>query len=239
MMNKKLKPFGLWKSLVVFGTAALILLIETTLLIPYIVETTGLETIVVWFLVSAFLLFLPMVLLSQFIINSEGLSFSVDVWKTRLRFKKMNKDDWTWTIIGIIAIGFSSFIITKILFMVFGEINFHPPFMFFEPLTTGRFWILAIWFPCWLLNIMGEEILWRGVLLPRQESSFGRFTWLINGLLWGIFHIGFGLQLLITLIPILFILPYIVQKRNNTWIGVIIHAAVNGPAFIAIALGLM
>jgi len=37
--------------------------------------------------------------------------------------------------------------------------------------------------------------------------------------------------------PIVFILPWIVQKRRNSSIGVIIHAALNGPAFIAVALG--
>jgi len=238
-MNIKLKPFGLWNSLIIFGTAALILIIETTYLIPYFVKITGIETIVFWLLVSAILLFLPMVLLSYYILKSEGFSFNREVWEKRLRFKKMNKDDWKWAIIGIMTIGLSSFLITKILLMIYGEINFHPPFMTFESLTTGRYWILVLWFPCWLLNIMGEEILWRGVLLPRQEISFGRFSWLIHGFFWGIFHIGFGLQLLITLVPTLFILPFIVQKRKNSWIGVVIHSVVNGPSFIAIALGIL
>ncbi|HDP94675.1 MAG TPA: hypothetical protein ENN40_04860 [Candidatus Aminicenantes bacterium] len=31
----------------------------------------------------------------------------------------------------------------------------------------------------------------------------------------------------------------VVQWRQNSWIGVILHAVVNGPGFIAIALGVM
>jgi len=37
----------------------------------------------------------------------------------------------------------------------------------------------------------------------------------------------------------LFILPYIVQRRRNSWVGVAIHAGVNGPGFVAVAFGLV
>jgi len=45
--------------------------------------------------------------------------------------------------------------------------------------------------------------------------------------------------LLITLIPLIFIQSYIVQKTKNSWVGVIMHGGINGPSFIAIALGLI
>jgi len=86
---------------------------------------------------------------------------------------------------------------------------------------------------------MGEEILWRGVILPRQEKASGQKAWFFHGLFWSIFHISFGWQLLIIALPSLFILPYAVQHRKNSWIGVIIHAMINGPSFIAISFGLL
>ena len=48
-----------------------------------------------------------------------------------------------------------------------------------DPLTPGRYWLLAAWVPCWVLNIMGEEILWRGVMVPRQEAALGRRAWFV------------------------------------------------------------
>jgi len=75
--------------------------------------------------------------------------------------------------------------------------------MHFEPLTPERTWLLAIWLPFWVLNIMGEEILWRGVLLARQEQTFGRWAWLVNSGGWLLFHLAFGWQLLVVLLPIL------------------------------------
>lgn len=56
---------------------------------------------------------------------------------------------------------------------------------------------------------------------------------------WGLFHIAFGWQLLLTLAPFLFILSYVVQKTKNSWVGVILHGGLNGPSFLAIALGLL
>jgi hypothetical protein len=37
--------------------------------------------------------------------------------------------------------------------------------------------------------------------------------------------------------PIIIAIPYLVQKRANTWIDVILHGGINGPAFIAVSLG--
>jgi len=76
-------------------------------------------------------------------------------------------------------------------------------------------------------------------MLPRQEVAFGKHTWLIHGFGWALFHIAFGWQLLLTLIPLIFIQSYIVQKTKNSWVGVIMHGGLNGPSFIAICFGLI
>jgi membrane protease YdiL (CAAX protease family) len=73
-------------------------------------------------------------------------------------------------------------------------------------------------------------------MLPRQEIAFGKNTWVIHGFGWGLFHIAFGWQLLITLMPLIFIQSYIVQRTKNSWIGVLMHGGLNGPSFIAIYL---
>ena len=82
-----------------------------------------------------------------------------------------------------------------------------------------------------------HRILWRGVVLPRQEATFGRWAWAVHGAGWFMFHLPFGAAILLTLWPMLFILPYVVQRRRNSWIGVIVHAGLNGPGFIAVAFG--
>lgn len=236
-MKNEIKGIGLLNSFLIFGSAAILLAVETQFLIPLLSRRTGIETVIFWFLVAGLGLFLPMLILAFFMLKSEGQKIEKRTWKERLRFKRMNKSDWLWSIGAIVVTGVLGLIIIKLLEAIIGKVDSSPAFMYFEPLTPGRYWILLVWLPYWLLNIMGEEILWRGVILPRQEFVFGKATWLIHGICWGIFHIAFGWQLLATLIPMLFIQSYVVQRRKNSWTGVVIHAVINGPSFIAIALG--
>ena len=154
-------------------------------------------------------------------------------------FRKLTKKDILWAIGSILAIGILSMAMMKSLELVIGQFDHSPPFMSFSPLDEGRYWLLLVWIPYWILNILGEEIIWRGVMLPRQEIAFGKITWLIHGFGWLLFHFAFGWQLLIALFPIIFLQSYAVQKTRNSWVGVIIHGSINGPSFIAIALGVM
>lgn len=59
----------------------------------------------------------------------------------------------------------------------------------------------------------------------------------MNGLLWAVFHAALGWRIALILLPIEFIVPYVVQKRHNTWLGIFIHGVYNGGGFILVALG--
>ena len=98
-------------------------------------------------------------------------------------------------------------------------------------------WVFAAWIPLFLSNILGEELCWRGYVLPRQEARFGRAAWLPNGILWCLFHWSFGWPIMVTLLPITLLLPWIVQRRRNTWVGIIIHAIFNAAGFILATSG--
>ncbi|MBD3290665.1 CPBP family intramembrane metalloprotease [candidate division KSB1 bacterium] len=235
----KVTPFGFKFSLAIFGGAGLFLYLETHFLIPYLSAITGWEPIIFWFLVAGLGIFFPMIIAAIIITQAEGTIRKAHFWKERLRFRKMTTSDWRWGIWGILGIVAASGAVTGLLELFAGEVRHQPPFMAFEPLTPDRYWLLLIWLPYWLLNIMGEEILWRGTILPGQELIFGKRAWIYHGFFWGIFHIAFGWQLLATLFPMLFIQSYIVQKRQNTWLGVLIHAAINGPSFLAISFGVI
>ncbi len=241
MMEKtiKMKKLGLLGSFAVYIPAAILMYCMTHYVIPYLSDRTGQETILFWFIVGGLGIFLPLIVTGFLILKSEGYSISKKTWIDRLRFRKITRKDLLWSFAGLFFVGLFSGVIMKGLEFFIGEFDHSPAFMSFEPLTNGRYWLLLVWFPYWILNILGEEFLWRGVMLPRQEVVFGKYTWLIHGFGWGLFHIAFGWQLLITLIPLIFIQSYIVQKRKNSWIGVIMHGGLNGPSFIAICFGII
>lgn len=231
-------PLGWAGTLILFSSFAALLYAATHLAIPAFSAATGIEPVLGWFLIAGLGVFTPMLLLSLGLLRGEALD-GVDIWRDRLRFRRMTAADWGWALGALVVIGgLSAFAQFVLLPRLFDEVNLHPPFMAFEPLSAGRYWILGAWLPFWTLNILGEEVLWRGVVLPRQEAALGAQGWLANAVGWTLFHVAFGAQLMLMLLPILVILPWVVHRRANSWVAVVIHAGLNGPGFVAVAFGL-
>ena len=182
---------------------------------------------------------MPLVITGIFMLRQEGYQLSKETFRGRLRFRTMTSRDWKYSLIGLLAIGILTCLIMLVMQKYIPNFNQTPSFMKLEPLSYGRYWILLAWLPFWLLNIGGEGFFWRGVLFPREELVWGKYTWLLHGTGWTIFHIAFGWHLLVMLLPLLYIESYVVQKTGNSWTGVFLHAIINGPSFVAIALGIL
>jgi membrane protease YdiL (CAAX protease family) len=102
-----------------------------------------------------------------------------------------------------------------------------PMSMFLGLKLSGNVFPL-VFFGFWLVtNIACEELLWRGFALPRMELTFGKWAWLINGLLWNIAIHFFFRWAFIVLIPISIVVPYLSQRYKSLWPGVIIHGLGN------------
>lgn len=231
-------PLGLLGSAALFGAGALLLFFTTRIAVPMLVSVTGAEPVVMWFLAASAVVFGPLLLMAALLLYRERRRGWQGSWGARLWLRPMNGGDWLWAAAGFATVGVLTGGIGAALGGLQGETNLHPSFMAFEPIGPARYWILGAWLPFFVLNIVGEEFVWRGVALPRQEGAFGERAWLVNGLLWLLFHAAFPWQVLVTLVPITLILPYIVQRRHNTWIGVVIHAAFGAMGFLALAFGL-
>jgi membrane protease YdiL (CAAX protease family) len=55
---------------------------------------------------------------------------------------------------------------------------------------TGNYLFVALYFVVGLIfNIFGEEIYYRGYLLPRMRGVFGRWDWVANGVLFTLKHV--------------------------------------------------
>ena len=134
----------------------------------------------------------------------EGNELRIDLILERLRIKRLSKNDWKWTIASsaliLTATGLIMFT-SKVLSESFGlrGLETTPSFMEFQVLQGYEKYYLLIWIPMFFFNIVGEEILWRGYILPRQELQHGEYSWIINSILWLIFHVCFGLDLIILL----------------------------------------
>ncbi|MER9483661.1 CPBP family intramembrane metalloprotease [Mesorhizobium sp. M0494] len=232
----RVPPLGLGGSAALFGAGALLLFLTTRVAVPAFVSATGAEPVVMWFLAASIVLFGPLLLTAALLLYRERrLPGSLGA---RLWLRLMNGGDWLWAIGGLAAVGVLTGGIGAALLMLQDGKTLHPSFMAFEPLGPGRYWILGAWLPFFVLNVIGEEFVWRGVALPRQEVAFGEPAWLVNGILWLLFHAAFPWQVLLTLVPITLLLPYVVQRRRSTRAGIVIHAGFGAMGFLVLAFGL-
>jgi membrane protease YdiL (CAAX protease family) len=97
----------------------------------------------------------------------------------------------------------------------------------------GNWGIAALYFVMLFFNIAGEELWWRGYLLPRQELTHGRWAWLVQGLLWTMFHV-FKWWDVIGLLPVCLIITFSAQRMRNNWPAFIAHYLVNGMGFVLV-----
>jgi membrane protease YdiL (CAAX protease family) len=234
----RVPPLGLVGSAALFGAGALLLFLTMRVAVPAFASATGAETVVMWFLAASVVLFGPLLLTAALLLYRERRPGRQGSLGARLWLRPMSGGDWLWAVGGLAAIGVLTGGIGAALRMLQVERNLHPSFMAFEPLGPGRYWILSAWLPFFVLNIVGEEFVWRGVALPRQEVAFGGRAWLVNGILWLLFHAAFPWQVLLTLVPITLILPYVVQRRRSTLAGMVIHAGFGAMGFLVLAFGL-
>lgn len=112
------------------------------------------------------------------------------------------------------------------------------PGLFMGMSLKGAWWVVVAYLIGWIFNILGEELWYRGFMLPRQESAHTRLGWLANGLSFWFLHVVWKWNL-IALLPGALILSYVSQRQRTTWIGLIAHGVLNFTPIIAITAGVL
>jgi membrane protease YdiL (CAAX protease family) len=72
-------------------------------------------------------------------------------------------------------------------------------------------------------TVLGEELLFRGLLLPRMRGVFGRADWLANGLLFATYHLHMPWVIPTALLDSL-ALAYPSRRFRSAWLGIIVHS---------------
>ena len=228
------------ESLLYFLGAAFALYAAVQFGIPLLLHQYDVPPLIGWWFTSCSIVvafFIAALLAARYRSNAKSINQILTV----LNVRSMNKTDTLWTIGGL----FGVIVLTAIVINIFDRIfsinllsqDSYASFLRMEKLKPSEYWLFLAWMPYFFFNIVGEELLWRGYLLPRQVNVLGRYAWILNGFLWAIFHVGIGWRIAIILLPIEFIVPYVVQKRQNTWPGIFIHGIYNGSGFVMVALG--
>ena len=228
-------PIGFAASASMFGAFSILLWLTVVAAIPWLRDAFRLSPIIGWYVSGTAFVLVPMLIYGCLMAWRELPNRALGSLKKRLRLNAMNRGDVIWAAGGIFIISAAT---TAILALArYLDPNFRPsPWFLLEP-PGWHASVFAAWIPLFVSNILGEELCWRGYLLPRQEAGFGRIAWLPNGILWCLFHWSFGWPIMVTLLPITLLLPWIAQQRRNTWVGIVIHGVFNAAGFIAVVSG--
>ena len=86
-------------------------------------------------------------------------------------------------------------------------------------------------------NFLGEEFLFRGVLLPKMQGVFGKWDWVANGVLFGFYHLHMPWGIL-TNILYGCIVAFAGKRFRTNWFPIVLH---NGQAvyFLFLIVGLV
>jgi membrane protease YdiL (CAAX protease family) len=87
-------------------------------------------------------------------------------------------------------------------------------------------------------TVLGEELIFRGLLLPRMRGAFGRADWVVNGVLMGVYHLHQPWSIPSSVVAGL-LMAYPTKRFRSAWMGIIVHTSqsvVLGIAVLALVL---
>lgn len=239
-----IKPIALPLSLLYFGLSALAFRVCVYGLMPYLLNT-GVSPY--WAFIGSYSLALTALMGATLLaLWRDGYPLNRVTFQQRLRFQALTPKAWGWAI-GLFVIGF---LLTGLLIPSAQAIArlsaFRPPSFLpdvLNPLTpkansltqfmgvplAGQWWLLVSYALFLLVfNLLGEELWFRGYLLPRQQIVYGRWSWLIHGFLWTLFHLPIYPWYLVYLIPTALSVSYAAQKTGSSWASYLVHGLGNG-----------
>ncbi len=255
-MSQDLKPIPLWLSVMLFGAPGVAIYWGMYYGTPLLIGK-GLPPVYVFpvFLTIPGILVLAGSLLAY---KLEGRPWRWPDFQARFRLYPIKeKKAWLW-IIGVWLIciisdeslsGIGKWLATVPLFAPpdylaapfnpLKEVVF-PMTEFFGAPLKGNWMILMVWIPLNLISMIGEELMWRGYILPRQELTYGRWAWVVNGLLWAfLVHVCMKWHY-IGMLPSMLLTPWLAQKMKNTSASAYVHIGGNViTLFLFLVAGVM
>jgi membrane protease YdiL (CAAX protease family) len=87
----------------------------------------------------------------------------------------------------------------------------------------GWFGVLLL---MWIFNtVLGEELFFRGLLLPRMRGAFGRWDWVANGVLFAAYHLHVPWVIPQTLLVDTFAEAGATRRYRSALLGIAVHSA--------------
>ena len=107
-----------------------------------------------------------------------------------------------------------------------------------SPEFVGQWWIVALALISSAFNyVLGEELFFRGVLLPRMERACGRWDWVVNTVLFGLYHvhkIWFWPAMIVSSVGY----AWVARRYRSLWMAIVVHG-VEGVVLVFLVLAVV
>jgi membrane protease YdiL (CAAX protease family) len=230
------EQYTLKKILIIWILSALPMAILAFVITPALIPIINLPPLIIYWL-AIILGLIWQFILSIIILKKEGLDVRWSTIKKRMRFqqprnpKTGESNNWLflWVIPFIVLNGIiSSGVGFPDLDRITAPLIKNLPQYDLSELTTtefkGAWWILGLFLITFLFNyFLGEEFLYRGILLPKMNGVFGKWDWVANGVLFGFYHLHKPHIIISTALLFGFIFAFPAKRFQSTWMAVIIH----------------
>lgn len=152
-----------------------------------------------------------------------------------VRTGETRKALWWWIVPLFLLVAFMELAIRPLVVNLWTTIfpfftepeSFNSAILFspdFRAQLVGACSLLGLFTVSALFNtVLGEEFLFRGVLLPKMEGIFGKWDWVANGVLFGFYHLHQPWGILSNVLFGL-IVAFSGKRFRSNWFPIILHS---------------
>ncbi len=255
--SPEIPQYGLGKILLVWAAAALPMAILGWVVTPALARdpnNPGFEKLAILTAGLIWQFILVLTLLHQETGNLRWSTIRGRLWLNAPRVPRTGEPRhrlWWWIVPIIIVTALYEFQVSGILDRlwvgIFPFLKEPPNFDLGSLLSTpearaklvGNWGVLALFVVNAVFNtVLGEELLFRGLLLPRMAAVFGKWDWVMNGLLFGLYHLHQPWGMLGAAIQGMLLLALPSRSFRSSWFGIIAHSG-QSIFFTILILGLV
>jgi uncharacterized protein len=92
-----------------------------------------------------------------------------------------------------------------------------------SPEFQGQWWLLGVVLVSFIFNyFLGEEFLFRGILLPKMQGVFGKYDWVANAVLFGLYHLHKPWMIPSVIVGSLAI-TWPARRFRSNWMAIVVH----------------
>ncbi|MCP4396670.1 MAG: CPBP family intramembrane metalloprotease [bacterium] len=236
------EQYSLTKILAIWASVAVPMGLITWVIIPFLIPRVAVKPGLIFLsLITLGLVWQGVV--SFIILKREVVPFTWETLKKRLWINHPihpttgvpSKKLYLWAVLGAVALiiwdQIGLFGGLDVLWVKALPAITQPEYTLLEKLpevALGQWWLLALLLPFTAFNyVLGEELLFRGVLLPKMHGVFGKWDWLANAMIFTLYHLHQPWEIPSQLILRDWIYPGYNKYFKSFWMSCIIHGSFN------------